>query len=134
MSLPHCRNVESKPGADPYSVPAGVLVILTVILIFPKLEHQLAFTLSGMVKRVDWLGLTLCLGASLILIIPLQEAGAEWAWDSTGTIAMLAVGGACWAAFASWQWWLSREGGVRAILPMLPKHVVLHRVVAACTM
>ena len=116
------------------SVPSGAFVSFMVSVMFPKMESRSEVTLKKTLRRVDWLGLILCLGASIVIILPLQEGGSQLAWSSTPVIAMTAVSAFCWVAFAGWEFWLSRRSGEHALLPMLPHHIIVHRVVGACIM
>lgn len=107
-------------------------MILLINFMFPKMEVQLSMTLKGSLMRIDWLGLTLCLAASIVMILPLQEGGTQYAWNSGPFISMIAAGDLSWTAFACWESWLSCRPGERVLLPMLPHHVVAHRVIGTC--
>lgn len=105
----------------------GVLAFL-----FPKAESEAKMTLKDSLVRVDWLGLIFIVGASVVLIVPLQEGGSDFGWKSPTVIAMVAVGGLCWIAFASWEIFISRNPREPALLPMMPNRVAYQRVVGVC--
>nr|POE51900.1 putative box c/d snorna protein [Quercus suber] len=86
----------------------------TIFFIFPEVEERSLLSFKQSLRRVDWLGLMLCLGASILIIIPLQEGGDQWAWNGTLTIALICLGVVSWAAFASWEFLLSRVPGQQA--------------------
>nr|POE72010.1 efflux pump fus6 [Quercus suber] len=94
-------------------VPSGILVITIVSFIFPKVEGRSLLSFEESLRRVDWLGLMLCLGASIFIILPIQEGGTQWAWDNALTVVLICLGALGWVAFASWEFWLSRVPGER---------------------
>lgn len=117
------------------SVPAGAFVIFMFSIMFPKTGSHRETTLKRILQRIDWLGLLLCLAASIVIILPLQEGGTQWSWSSAPAIVMLAVGASCWIAFAGWEFWLQGRSGEHATLPMLPPRIIVkNRVVGACIM
>lgn len=107
-------------------------MILTVFILFPKMENAATISFKHSLKRVDWPGLTLCLAASIVVITPLQEGGSQWAWDSAKFIAMIAAGGLFWVVFAGWEYHLSGVIGNSSLLPMVPHGAIMHRVTGAC--
>ncbi|KAI8807530.1 major facilitator superfamily domain-containing protein [Cladochytrium replicatum] len=68
------------------NLPVGAITFLTVLLFlrFPKKEQDTSFW--DKVKKLDYLGLVLILGAVSALILPLQLGGTRWAWNSAQTI------------------------------------------------
>jgi hypothetical protein len=121
--------------ADPrhnHSIPAGIIIFILLAFLFPKDTTSPTASLKSLLLRIDWLGLLLSIAASIILIIPLQEGGADYSWRSATVVAMVAVGGLCWIAFAGWEVFISRHPGEKAVLPMMPNRVAYQRVVGAC--
>lgn len=110
------------------------MTIAIISFIYPNMDGEAKSTLKELSRRVDWLGLLMCLAASIIIIVPIQEGGIVFAWTSTLIITLLAVGGFCWLAFACWETWLARLSGERVVLPMVPHQAVIHRIIGACIM
>lgn len=115
-----------------HSVPAGACVLGVLSFLFPNAEFEARVSIKDSLRRVDWLGLILSVGASVVLIIPLQEGGSDFSWRSASVIAMVAVGGLCWVAFAGWEVFISRKPREPALLPMMPNRVAYQRVVGVC--
>jgi len=59
--------------------------------------------------RVDVLGCLLMLGASILIVFALEEAGGRYAWSSAAIVASLIVAGIGWIAFVGWEMWIERK-------------------------
>lgn len=114
------------------SVPGTAIVVAAISFMYPSSVDEPSSTLRTLSKRVDWVGLLLCLAASIVIIVPIQEGGMVYAWNNGVIIALLAIGAFCWAAFACWETWLAKMTGERVVLPMVPHQAVIHRVIGAC--
>ncbi|KAJ3205301.1 hypothetical protein HDU82_005295 [Entophlyctis luteolus] len=69
------------------NLPIGVVTIafVTIFLDFPKVEG----TLAAKLHRVDFLGSSVLAATILLLLVPIQLGGNDWAWDSWPTIVCL---------------------------------------------
>ncbi|KAL8684318.1 MAG: hypothetical protein Q9224_006442 [Gallowayella concinna] len=78
--------------------------------------------LGGVItEQVDWLGATLLLAASALLVFGLQQGGSTtYKWNSATIITTLVISGTCWVSFFIWTSWLARAKvhQVRAIFPI----------------
>lgn len=118
-----------------YSIPAGVVAIVILLIAVPanfpnqglvgKTRMKNVFSRQAL-KRVDFLGATLLLAASLLLITALQEAGIQYQWSSPLIVVLLVFAAVFWIAFAAWEYWISSSTGV--IEPVLPWKLVNDRV------
>lgn len=72
----------------------------------------------GMLQKVDVVGATLLLGASVLLVAALQEGDVHFEWDSAAIICFFVVSGIFWAAFIAWQWYVSH--GTSRVEPLFP--------------
>lgn len=83
-------------------------------------------TRTSKLKAIDFFGAVLALGGTVIIVLGLTWAGAQYAWGSAAVIAPLVVGFATCAAFVLWQWKGPRY-------PLVPLHVFKRRIVnGAC--
>lgn len=64
-------------------------------------------------KRVDWFGSVLFVGATTCFLIPLTWGGVQYAWDSWRTIFPLVLGVAAIFAFCIYEKFLPREPIIR---------------------
>lgn len=55
-------------------------------------------------KAVDFTGIFLALGGTVVLILGLTWGGGQYPWSSAHVIASLVVGFAVCVAFVLWQW------------------------------
>lgn len=83
-------------------------------------------TVSRKLKAIDFFGAILALGGTVVLVLGLIWAGAQYAWDSGAVIAPLVVGFVTCVAFILWQWKCPRY-------PLVPLYVFKSRIVnGAC--
>ncbi|KAM0499255.1 hypothetical protein ACHAO3_004290 [Verticillium nonalfalfae] len=78
-------------------------------------------------KRIDLLGATLSLAASILLIFALQQGGVEYAWNSGAIISTFVLSGILWLAFIAWERKLSGRSGVCE--PIFPWRLTSNRFV-----
>jgi Na+/melibiose symporter-like transporter len=101
--------VYQKTG-NPLSVPAGVVTLIILIVAIPSNfpnqgnYNYIALTwrqrLSRQsLSRLDISGAFLILGATLLLVAVLLEAGTSFAWNSATSIACLVVSAVMWILF-----------------------------------
>lgn len=79
-----------------------------------------------MLARIDWLGAALLLGASVLLVAALENAGLRRPWSSGYVAGMLVVSGVLWLVLLAWQWKVTRDDGVRE--PVFPWRFIENRV------
>lgn len=77
-------------------------------------------------KRVDFLGATLLLAASLLFVTPLEEAGLHYGWGSAFVITLLVLSGFLWVAFLAWERKVTSASSVRE--PVFPWRFMQSRV------
>lgn len=100
-------------SGDSCSTPAGCVALVVIGLFLPPskssqdgsfrsiLRNKFAFS---NVQRVDILGVTLLLGASILLVFAFESAGTKYAWDSPTVITTLVIAVVMGAAFGSGEY------------------------------
>jgi hypothetical protein len=69
-------------------------------------------------QRVDWVGATLLLLATLSLTAGFEEAGSQFRWGSAYVIALLVVSGVLWICLLFWERRLTlQETTVEPVFP-----------------
>ncbi len=105
-------------------------MVILVVLIFPRAIGQQKISKS-LLSQIDWPGVLFSLGASILLVVPLEEGGSVYSWKSV-IIVMLFVGsGICWIGFGIWETLLTRWESKWKMLPIFPTRLVTHRVIGA---
>ncbi len=101
---------------------------------FPIIDRKTTSTgapikvsIKSVFARIDFLGAFLLLGASVLLVAALENAGLRKPWKSPLVAAMLAVSGALWVVFLMWEWLVARKDSIME--PMFPTRFLEHRVV-----
>lgn len=108
------------------NLPVGFIGLITVLIAmpaaFPDMTQSQAFYL---VKRnvnfkgkLDYPGFFLCLAASVLLIVAIEEAGISFAWDSVIVITFLFLSVSLFCTFFTWQWYLYVKKSARE--PVFP--------------
>ncbi|KAG9245408.1 major facilitator superfamily transporter [Calycina marina] len=101
------------------NVPCGVLImILTSVAWFRHGADSTAKRITF--AQMDYLGGTLLLSASVLLIFSLQEGGnREFSWSGPVLISTLVLAGVCFVLFVTWQAFLyKKESSILAIIPL----------------
>ncbi|KAF2740100.1 MFS general substrate transporter [Polyplosphaeria fusca] len=75
------------------------------LFLVPSFTPDSPYTITQRIKRFDYLGSLLVMGAVACLIMVLSFGGAVWAWDSGKMITLYVVGAVLWIAFAIQQTW-----------------------------
>jgi hypothetical protein len=109
-----------------FSVPAGAVAALVLAIMLPngfpnhgKTRYNNGWRDSWVnLKRVDFVGATLLLTATIILITVLEEAGVRFPWKSAFVIALLVVSGILWIVFLIWERMITLKAGSRE--PVFP--------------
>ncbi|KAF5620627.1 major facilitator superfamily transporter [Fusarium tjaetaba] len=109
---------------------AAVLLAFSVPFNFPfgesdRFFHSLAS--KQMWKRVDFVGMTVSLAASILIIFALEQGGVAYSWGSGAIVSTFVLSGVLWIAFVLWERLLSKSHGVRE--PMFPWSLVHNRFV-----
>lgn len=116
----------------PVAAPALAIIVFVVPRGFPYHDNPKSFkTLMSKanLKRVDFLGGTLLLLATLSLVAGVEEAGLSHSWDSAFVIAMLVVSGVFWIIFMLWERYITKRDSVPgAVEPVFPWRFVQNRV------
>jgi uncharacterized BrkB/YihY/UPF0761 family membrane protein len=84
--------------------------------VFPNQRHNSQtpinlwghFTRSSL-KRIDVLGTILLLGASVLLITPLQQAADGASFGSTLVLPLLVISGLMWIGFVAYSWFITKK-------------------------
>lgn len=113
-----------------HSVPVGVILFAVTFWIFPKNSVPLNITFKSL-RRLDFPGIVLSLGAIICLIYSLQQGGLVLAWGSAPIIATLTVQGICWLAFIAWEVYLTKRGERSTMLPVWPARLFSGRVIGS---
>jgi len=106
------------------NLPLTVLTTLCILYFMPlrKVDGDWRMKL----KMIDYLGATLALAGSTILMLGLTWGGGAYAWDSVHVVATIVVGCLVSTTFVLWQW----KG---ASTPLVPMHIFKTRLVnGAC--
>lgn len=128
LSLPHrgdgCStssmlNSKLKSRTDSSSAPAGGVLILLVIFIFPANATPLQLSYKDL-QRVDWTGSWLSLAAMTLLIFALQSGGSEYDWNSAPVVSTLVGVGTCLVLFLLYEAFLGRGSKDDQTLPLYP--------------
>jgi hypothetical protein len=114
-------------------VIADVLFFILVPRNFPYVDESLSTSKSRIwllekliIKKIDFLGAFLLLGASVLLVAAFENAGLRHPWKSALVAAMLAVSGVLWICFFLQEWKITRDEGVRE--PVFPWRFIQSRV------
>lgn len=113
-----------------YSVPIGAVLLGVSFWNFPKNTVPLNINFKSL-RRLDYPGIILSLGAIISLIYSLQQGGLVLSWDSAPIITTLAVQGVCWVAFVAWEVYLTRLGKRSPMLPVWPARLFAGRVIGS---
>lgn len=121
------------------NVPAGVVAIILLLIAIPTnfprhglppssykpLTLRQSFSKTQF-NRVDFLGTTLLLSATILLVSALEEAGTQYKWRSVFVIVVLLMSGLSWIAFLAWSWKITRAATARE--PIFPWRFMQSRV------
>ncbi|KAG7562895.1 hypothetical protein FFLO_01724 [Filobasidium floriforme] len=91
--------------------PLSVLIAISTHFILPL--KPVVGSVKTKLRQIDYTGIILGAGATVLLLVPISGGGSAFAWNSSTVIALLVVGGAMLVGFLCSQWKLSR-------LPILP--------------
>ncbi|KAH8722881.1 major facilitator superfamily domain-containing protein [Phaeosphaeriaceae sp. PMI808] len=116
-----------------FNVPVGVVILAIFAFLLPRHfpykerpQHQTSSIVKSVLARIDWLGVVLLLGASVLLVAALENAGLRRPWRSGYVAGMLVVSGLLWFVLLAWQWKVTRDDSVRE--PVFPWRFIENRV------
>jgi hypothetical protein len=98
------------------SVPVGVLTAISLCFTLPRtLFNELAAQQTHPIfsnhslRRLDFLGATLMLGALVLLATGLQQASLDYPWSSNKVLPLLVASVPFAIAFFTWQWYATQR-------------------------
>ncbi|KAI9353437.1 MFS transporter [Obelidium mucronatum] len=94
------------------NLPIGAITVGAIVafLRFPVTKHE---SIWGSLKKIDWLGTVLLISCVVCLLIPIQNGGSLYAWNSPTVISLFIVGFLLLAAFIYVEGWVAKN-------PVLP--------------
>lgn len=104
------------------AVPITLVAGLAVILLLP-LKRVTGDTKSKL-KKIDYLGASLVLAGTILVLLALNWGGNQYAWDSSQVLPTLIIGVATLVAFCLVEWKL-------VPLPIIPMRLFRNRTVSA---
>ena len=119
------------------SGPVGALALILTIIGMPSgFPHQKKPRLTTEpsvltwqnFRRVDFPGLILLLGASILFVAALEEGGTQYSWTSPVTLTLLLVAIAFWFLFGAWERYQEKRETVRE--PIFPWRLATDRFAA----
>lgn len=116
----------------PAALPAILIIAFAVPRGFPYHDKPKSFKelmSKATMRKVDFLGSTLLLLATLSLVAAVEEAGLSHSWHSAFVIALLVTSGVLWITFFIWERHITRDDGLPgATEPVFPWRFVRNRV------
>ncbi|KAI1098689.1 hypothetical protein F4804DRAFT_337957 [Jackrogersella minutella] len=106
------------------AVVAVIVILVSIQNGFPfhgrslheRLNHGRVFSRQS-IQRLDCLGTTLLLIATLFLVAALEEAGVDYPWKSAFVITLLTISGLGWIVFLFWERHITLQDKLSNILP-----------------
>ncbi|KAE8144533.1 major facilitator superfamily domain-containing protein [Aspergillus avenaceus] len=85
------------------NLPIGGLSFV-IILLFLKIEAEKTPFVAG-IKAIDWTGIVLVMGGTLMFLFGLEYGGVNYPWDSATVICLIIFGIVAWsiAMFVEWK-------------------------------
>jgi predicted membrane channel-forming protein YqfA (hemolysin III family) len=92
------------------------LSAIACVLLFIKLppQNMPKEDLRSTMAKIDWSGIFLASGGTILILIPVSGVGSRFEPDSPMVISMLALGGVFLVAFVFNEWKVAK-------LPMIPR-------------
>lgn len=117
-------------NTDDFSIPFGLLAILTITNLWPHEEVAHFFSWKAF-NSIDFLGSATLLTSSGFLVFAVQQAGSDtFAWGSPEIISALVISSLSWLVFVWWEVHLETRP-LRSIEPIFPIRLMLRRVYSA---
>jgi len=120
-------------NSPPAAAVATALIVFLMPSSFSKSDQTFVtrlrqrFTWSAF-QRLDLLGASLMLVASILLIYCLEEAGTRYPWKSAAIISPLIISVVSWLSFVQYEVFLERKNKVQE--PILPMRLMKDRILA----
>ena len=101
------------------NLPIGALTAPALLFLIPPFDALKGVSFINRIKRIDWIGVGLLIGAFTALTIGLQFGGVLFPWNSGRSIACFVTAGVTLVLFAFsqtlWMPWQTKE---RRIFPV----------------
>ncbi|KAJ5920989.1 hypothetical protein N7466_009315 [Penicillium verhagenii] len=117
----------------PVGAIALALILITMPAGFPDRAAMASPNLFGFFKkdfnirnRVDYPGFFMLLTTCVLLVVAIEEAGTDYAWNSALALTCLVLAGVIFIAFITWQWYMDYSKSPRE--PVFPWQFVKNRV------
>lgn len=115
------------------SVPFGALAVLGIYTLWPE-ERRGRYDCRTALSKVDFIGNTLLILASILLVFAVEQGGSfVWEWSSPVIIWSLVISAIAWVLLSVWEAYLFYGHGQR-IEPIFPLHLAVGRVYLSCLM
>ncbi|KAI9353438.1 major facilitator superfamily domain-containing protein [Obelidium mucronatum] len=90
------------------NLPVGAVTVGAIVafLRFPVTKHE---SIWGSFKKIDWLGTFLLISCVVCLLIPVQNGGSLYAWNSPIVISLFIVGSLLLAVFIYVEGWVAKN-------------------------
>lgn len=119
------------------SVPAVVIAAVCLFFVLPNgfphhnkpwENNKTDFVSSNReaFRKLDIVGATLLLAATLLLVTALDEANEQFSWKSAFTITLLSISGVLWIMFSFWERYVTRSN--ERMEPVFPWRFFQNRV------
>ncbi|RDW67602.1 MFS general substrate transporter-11 [Coleophoma cylindrospora] len=99
-------------------IPPLTAPAMLIIWIFLPLKHDSGEYMKK-IRRIDFIGVILNIGAVLMILIPVSGGGLTYAWNSAFVIAMMLCGGFLAVVFLFYEWKFAK-------IPIMPLHITLY--------
>ncbi|KAH8924037.1 MFS general substrate transporter [Atractiella rhizophila] len=93
------------------NLPLGAVSLVLIVFLLPL--RRVKGEVLQKVKQVDWVGTTLTLIASILVLLALNWGGVEYSWSSAPVLSSLIIGIVGFVVFWLWEWRF-------AALPIVP--------------
>ncbi|KAM7209657.1 putative multidrug resistance protein [Naviculisporaceae sp. PSN 640] len=113
------------------NLPFGALAITGIYTLWPE-ERRGGYDARTAVSKVDFIGNTLLVLGSILLVLALEQGGTTaWKWASPITVWSLVISGISWLLLSIWETYVFYGRGVR-VEPIFPLHLAMGRVYCSC--
>ncbi|KAK5991584.1 MFS-type transporter MFS54-like protein [Cladobotryum mycophilum] len=113
--------------------PICVVATVFVLVFWPK-QEQIMYVRRRSWREFDYLGSTLLIAATILVVFSFQNVGVSTTKDTWGKavfIAPVVIGFVSWAALFSWEYLIEFRGVGNSIMPTFPLSLFKNRFYAA---
>lgn len=96
-------------------------VLISVLIHFIIPFKPVTGSAKEKLKKIDYLGVVLSAGMTIMLLVPISGGGSTFEWNSPVVIGLLVAGGVCGLLFILVEWRVAR-------LPILPRKSVAYSI------